>query len=496
VKPWGKHRILLLVGCYFLLHQLFRSLLSCGIGLDEAEQFLWAQDFRLGYWGELPLYTWLQACLSAVFGTNLFAASLLKNLLLFVTYLFTYLVGWEVTRDRRCAAAAMLTLFFIPQIAWESQRVLTHMALATALASMALYFFLRMVRAGELSDYLCFGCAAGLGMLSKYNFGIFLLALLLSACSLRPFRACLADRKMAAALAVFLVVVSVPFSWIALHPDLAMAKSHKLYAPGGPGQLPASLAGFLSLLKSAAAFASPPFLLYGVLFFRAPRVFPPDRSGRDCARLIARMMLFTLMICLLLVVCGVTQFRVRWMQPLLIPLPVFLCLLVRERLDDRRFRRIRQIAAGVALLLLLLMNGRILFPGHFKSLTENEPYQKLAEEIVGRGFSNGVIVAEDRYLGGNLKPFFRSSRILVPEAPPAESLQSPLPKPLLVVWKERGKKEMPGELYGFLYKRLGRIPTPMMPSFAEAPYCWGCGRTMRLGFVILNQAGPGLEQDS
>ena len=373
-------RIFLPLGCYFLVHLLLKVLLSDGVELDEAEQFLWAQSLHLGYGAELPLYTWLQWGFFALFGTNVFALALLKDLLLFATCLFTYLGGREASNDGRGAALSMFTLILIPQIVWESQRVLTHMVLATALMAMALYFFLRIVNRGQLRHYLLFGCCAGLGMLAKYNVAILLLALLLAALSLPSYRSSFADRRWYAALALFLVIIAAPFSWLALHPDLALAKSYKLHADGGGG----ILAGVRNLAGAAVAFSSVPLLLFALIFSRAPRIHADDSRISERARLMGRTLLFALLICLLLILCcHVTQFRVRWMQPLLLPLPLFLSLLVRRRLTDRNQRWVRLLAASAAVAVLIIMNGRILLASHFRPTSQNEPYSRLAERCGG-----------------------------------------------------------------------------------------------------------------
>ena len=473
-------RIFLPLGCYFLVHLLLKVLLSDGVELDEAEQFLWAQSLHLGYGAELPLYTWLQWGFFALFGTNVFALALLKDLLLFATCLFTYLGGREASNDGRGAALSMFTLILIPQIVWESQRVLTHMVLATALMAMALYFFLRIVNRGQLRHYLLFGCCAGLGMLAKYNVAILLLALLLAALSLPSYRSSFADRRWYAALALFLVIIAAPFSWLALHPDLALAKSYKLHADGGGG----ILAGVRNLAGAAVAFSSVPLLLFALIFSRAPRIHADDSRISERTRLMGRTLLFALLICLLLILCcHVTQFRVRWMQPLLLPLPLFLSLLVHRRLTDRNQRWVRLLAASAAVAVLIIMNGRILLASHFRPTSQNEPYSRLAEQITAKGFSGGVIVAEGRYLGGNLQRHFPSSRVITPDTPLLEPLPASLP--LLVVWSGERKQGMPDELDRFLRQRFAPLATPPAPLTAEARYRYDADRTMRLDFVIL-----------
>src|SRR5437868_3512212 len=60
-SPWlAGGRAFALLGCYFLLQTLFRTLVSDSAELDESEQLLWAQAWQWGYGSDPPLYTWLQ----------------------------------------------------------------------------------------------------------------------------------------------------------------------------------------------------------------------------------------------------------------------------------------------------------------------------------------------------------------------------------------------------------------------------------------------------
>src|SRR5512137_939810 len=129
-EPVSGRRFFLFLILYLACHLLLRVLVTGNAELDEAEQVVWGQQFALGYGAELPLYTWLQAIFFSLFGTNIFAVSLLRSLLLFVLYLFTYLNALEITESRRCAIAAAASLVLIPLISWEAQRILITMLLA------------------------------------------------------------------------------------------------------------------------------------------------------------------------------------------------------------------------------------------------------------------------------------------------------------------------------------------------------------------------------
>src|SRR5690242_18624842 len=83
-SAYGRHHsigtvLLILLGIYFGLHVLTRSVVSHNLQLDEAEQLILTQDWRWGYGAQPPLYNWLQKALFSAIGVNVFALSFLKN---------------------------------------------------------------------------------------------------------------------------------------------------------------------------------------------------------------------------------------------------------------------------------------------------------------------------------------------------------------------------------------------------------------------------------
>jgi hypothetical protein len=383
----------------------------------------------------------------------------------------------------------VLTLFFIPQIVWESQRVLTHMILATTLVSAVLYFSLKIVRTGRFRYYLLAGFSAGLGMLSKYNFGIVLLALLMAAGSLRPLRPSLLNRKTMASAAVFILVTFFPFAWLAAHADLALAKTAKLHIGEGGGRLAGYVTGIRQLAESSVSYLALPVVLYGLLFARAPNTVLCSRRSGDNVQLVGRTLLFALMLSILLILFfRVTQFRVRWMQPLLFPLPILLAALVCRKLSEDKFRKIQMLAASAAVFVLLVLPGRVLLASHFRPTSQNEPYRALAAQMTGSGFKDGLIIAESQYLGGNLKLQFPSSRITTPDMPTMEPLAIPSHSPVLVVWNADGNTGMPARLDGFVRNLRPQGSPTGKPHYVEAPYRYATGHTMRLGFTVIDPA--------
>jgi 4-amino-4-deoxy-L-arabinose transferase-like glycosyltransferase len=481
-EPVSVRRFFLFLILYLACHLVLRVLVTGNAELDEAEQVVWGQQFALGYGAELPLYTWLQAIFFSLFGTNIFAVSLLRSLLLFVLYLFTYLNALEITESRRCAIAAAASLLLIPLISWEAQRILITMLLATVVTSVTLFLFLRILRTGLLRYYLLLGLAAGLGMLTKYNFGIFIFSLLLSALSIHKFRSRLASGKILATLAVFLLVTAAPFSWILSHSAAAMAKAGKLHPAADVSLFRGYLEGFGDLVKGVAGFHL--FLVPVILsiFYKAPMVEDISPQNKELRNLLGRAVLIAIGICAILVLFfHVTHLKSRWLLPLLYPVPIYLISLLQDKLGLRQFRRVLVCSGVTAGFILLALPGRILLARHVGSYSRmNAPYDLLAVDLRKSGFIGGVIAAESDLVGGNLKLRFPESRVVVPgfEKVPASNTV-----PVLLVWDATGREGVPERLSSLVASLSleGRVEV----RYTEAPALYMPERKVRLGFILV-----------
>src|SRR5712692_3215790 len=88
---------------YFAVHVLIRVATNDSLTSDEAEQVFLTKDFALGYFRDPPLYTWLQFLIFQVLGTSVLSLSILKNGLLFVTYIFFFLSARLLFENTRVA---------------------------------------------------------------------------------------------------------------------------------------------------------------------------------------------------------------------------------------------------------------------------------------------------------------------------------------------------------------------------------------------------------
>ncbi|HKI70143.1 MAG TPA: glycosyltransferase family 39 protein, partial [Verrucomicrobiae bacterium] len=202
----SRTQFFILLACYFGIQAITRALISETFGLDDAYQVMLAQKLAWGYGPQPPLYTWLVIGVTRLLGTSTFSLVLLKEALLFTTYLLTYLNARWLTRRHVCGVVAAVALQFIPSVSWESQRDLTNTVLASTLVMSTLFIFYRL-DPKRWPAYVWLGICAGLGVLSKYNYVIFYLALLAGGLSLPGLRQRVWNRRMLLALLISLVIV-------------------------------------------------------------------------------------------------------------------------------------------------------------------------------------------------------------------------------------------------------------------------------------------------
>ncbi len=154
-------KFLLLLAGYFLLQIVLRLITSNTTDLDESEQLLATQQLQWGYGPQPPLYTWLLYPFVRMLGPGVLALAVFKNALLFGIYAVTFASARRIFVDLSRQIVATLSLLFLPQIAWESQRDLSHSILVTFLAVLTFCVLLKLSERRSWRLYVAFGLCLG-----------------------------------------------------------------------------------------------------------------------------------------------------------------------------------------------------------------------------------------------------------------------------------------------------------------------------------------------
>ncbi|AOW19626.1 ArnT family glycosyltransferase [Urechidicola croceus] len=163
---------------YFLISAITRSIFFPNLTIDEAEQVYLSQWWKLGHGQQPPLYTWIQRIFLELFGFNLFSIAIFRSLLLFITYIFIYKIA-RIQLSKNWAIVSSLSLFLTLQVSIESFRQ-THTVLVTAVSVLTIYIWQVGILKKSIWNYVLFGVVCGLGFISKYNFVLVFISIIIT----------------------------------------------------------------------------------------------------------------------------------------------------------------------------------------------------------------------------------------------------------------------------------------------------------------------------
>src|SRR5262245_42388527 len=184
---WARPRqVALIILAYLAIHFGVRLWIGPTLGVDDAEQALFAQHWLLNYrFRAPPLFTWALLGTNQLMDVNILTLSLLRYALFGMIAGFTWLTARALISDPRLAALATFSYAAIYVFGYYSHHDLTHTMVLAAFLAASWYAFVRLCEKPSLGRYLALGAAMGLGLLGKWNFLLFAMALPL-ACLTEP----------------------------------------------------------------------------------------------------------------------------------------------------------------------------------------------------------------------------------------------------------------------------------------------------------------------
>ncbi|MDG2222233.1 MAG: glycosyltransferase family 39 protein [Rubripirellula sp.] len=409
-------RLIILLACYFATQVAIRVALSDSLDIDESEQIFLSQWLQLGYNAQPPFYNWTQTLLLHFFGPSVFILSALKNSLLFLTYICYFSVARLITRDNGLAAVATLGLLTIPQIAWESQRDLAHTVAATFAASAFIYGVFRTLKTSNVMDYVFTGVAIGIALTSKYNTILLIACTLTALVSMREYRWRVLSPKIIYSVVPALLIVTPHFLWVLDNLQLASGTTiAKASINSGATWSLNVITGFVSLLSAILNFNALLMIVFLIVFGRT--FLKSTWADSPEIRLLNRTFGITLIILTGLVLTGkVTDFKDRWLQPVLFLLPLYSVLkmnatfVVNQRLKTR--------FAAVAVTLMLAVSVGLVVRTTGASMTGrycrlNIPYADVSRHLIDEtGEIPKTLVTNDYQVAGNLRMQFPATRVV------------------------------------------------------------------------------------
>jgi len=480
---------------YFLLNFIVRMSLPHVLELDEAEQTYFSQWLLGGYSSQPPFYNWMQYAAVQLFGISLPTLAVLKNLLLFGSYIFYWLAAREVMRDRLLAAVAALGLLTVPQIAFEAQRDLSHTVATIFASSFFLYALLRTLKRPSLAAFLLLGLATGIGGIAKYNFIVLPIAAFATILSDAQWRRRLLDWRVLLAGAIAFVIVLPHALW--LIDNFQATSSHTMRKLVGNEEnfVVEILEGFGSLILACLGFGALTVVVFALVW--RERLREIARASNEWTRLTGRVLVLSIgVIVLMILFAGVENVRDRWLTPVLLILPLYLALKVDAAGTGRQpgLSRIWGVAFVIMLLIPSILFGRIVsapLTGVYQY--QNYPFPALADTIRPIVSTKPtLIISANGYIGGNLRFNLPSTPVMTFTMPTGiRSFPLPPHEQILFVWGNRDgatPSGFPKEFADYLQEsglNSGNVET----NIVGFPYNYGRpGDEYRFAYALVNVA--------
>lgn len=443
----------MLIGVYFLLQVIVRVFISDSLEFDEAEQILFSQRLSLGYGSQPPLYEWIQELFFTVFGLNIFSLAVFKNSLFVLIYLFLYKSARIILKDNLPAALASASLLLTYTYGWQSMHQLTHAILALSLCSITFFVFLQLLKTKATRYYLTLGLLVGLGVLSKYNYLIFILALLSAALSLKNFRKIIFDKRMLLVLILPCLITTPHFIWFVANFKLATLRLAQMQMDANKAK------GLLDLLLCLLAILGP-FVVVFLIFF--PKAFSKNRllaaSDNQFKQLLERFFISAVIITAAWVlVFKIVDFEERWLQLIFFIFPLYLFLRLKGKAVSKlRIKIYSYTIVASSLILIIMLTVCVLFPGIFGYKRLHYPIAEISQEIKDEGFDRGLVISCDISVAADIKLQFKDSLVLTHRMP--FEVFEKFDK-ILLIWGDTWWYDVPRELqeilprYGVSFKR-------------------------------------------
>jgi len=397
---WG------IVVAYVTINALTQGLVSSSAELDQARELLFSQDWQLGYSSQPPLYTWLVRIVFAVTGPCVSALLAIKAVLLSTLVALLLKVGKHFVFSKQQHLIVIVSMAFIFGFLWESQKDITHSALATVMSAATLLAILKTLRSPTTSKYIILGLVIGLGLISKYNYALFLLAVITTVILTRHYLQMILDYRLLISIAIA-AAIAVPHGiWAINNTDILFGTVFKLDL--GEGNC---LWRIGRVLFNAMVFLTP-LWIFALLLFSDRHHIKDTNQSNDRTFIVRLFVVMIAIVILFVLAIRAGEFSVRWFQPLLFFVPLLIALF--SRASQNGLRVYCSIGASFAIAVAIALPLKNVLAEHLGfNERRNIPYPALARSLATT-CEPAIIFAETDLLGGNIRSVFRRSRIIAP----------------------------------------------------------------------------------
>ena len=320
---------LLLIFLYVLLHLSIRLIFDNSIQVDDREQIIVAQEILLGYdMPQPPLYSWFAYFFFKIFGINLYALSILKYFLIFITFIFIHRISNLIFANKETASMAIFSYLLMVPFAWHMHQGFTHTIMLSLGIVMSTYYILKIIHGGNLWMYFMLGISLAIGILGKYSFIVYCVLMTLVLISDKEFRKKFLEYRSSVTLLTLFSLILPHFLWL-------VDNWRRIHAYAEARlEIESNTLSFIEVLNKlligGLGFLSPLILI--LIFINYDKIFNLKKSPKNISlnEILFRHFFLYLSFALILftLFLDMKEVRVRWLHPILMIAPFWFFLII------------------------------------------------------------------------------------------------------------------------------------------------------------------------
>ena len=293
--------------------------------LEDAEQAYYSQWLRWGYDDQPPLYSWLQYFVNKVFGVNKVSFSILRAGIFASVLMAMWHFSRKMLTNESKSEIAVLLLVLLPVFIDFTFRRLSHTSLLCLSILASVIMIDRLLKAKTWTNYAFLGLVISIGMLSKYNYLFFLVAIGFTLFFDASIRKIILDKKFLLTVSLVLLLLFPHIHWLFGSEGYVMElqKSIALKTENTAANSFFIIGPLFSLVITFLKLTAPLLAVFIVAFALGKVTF--KRPNLDW---FTKLALAQLSVLVLFFLCfNVQKVEARWLLPLLLP---FMVLLLRS----------------------------------------------------------------------------------------------------------------------------------------------------------------------
>ncbi len=403
---------------YLIIHVLIRLMFGTTLQVDDAEQIRLSQDLLLGYLiPQPPMYSWLSWTMFQIVDAGLFALTLLKYTIISLTFWFTWLVSGQLFQHFQTRYIATFSYLLMPSFAWHMHQGFTHTIVLGFGIILSLHALLSLKNNPSTKNYIYLGLAFGIGLMGKYSFLLFMVAIFVSALSINSYRKIIFDSKTLLAIGAFVLMIGPHAYWLSQHYQEIFSSIDQKLQVTSDNTLVDRFKSAWQFSTAAIAFVVPFALVFLINSWR--RLFNTDKqlTKQDNILLLNRFYwVIIISVIVLALFVSMPHFKVRWFHPLMMIFPLWMMIRI-ERQELLSKSIIRWFSAILIIFTFLILSIRLLQvtigPNLGKYGRLNIPIHGTLNKLDNSLLDSSTLKTNDAFLGAHLLSKYPNSTVVI-----------------------------------------------------------------------------------